>query len=87
MTEHFELMVPGATVAGTLEVSTPWDGRLIATVDQGDAAAVETALATAHALYRDRDGWLPRHERIAILERAASLLKASLDELALEAAR
>ena len=87
MTKHFELMVPGAVGSGTLEVTAPYDGAPLATVATADASAVETALSTAHALYRDRDAWLPRHERIAILERAASLLKAHLDELALEAAR
>jgi acyl-CoA reductase-like NAD-dependent aldehyde dehydrogenase len=87
MTDYFKLMVPGAVSAGTREVAAPYDGSLIATVELGDADAVDKALTTAHGLYRDRDAWLPKHERIAILERAAGLLDGRIDELALAAAR
>ena len=65
MPEHFELMIPGASPSSTpLEIRAPWDNALIATADTADSAAVEQALATAHALYRDRNGWLSPAERI-----------------------
>ncbi len=44
MPEHFPLMVPGAKAAGDLaEVHAPFDGSLIATVEQADGTAVEKA--------------------------------------------
>ncbi|MEE9596811.1 MAG: hypothetical protein V3V96_08535, partial [Acidiferrobacterales bacterium] len=59
MTQHFPLMTSGATSnAGTLEVHTLYDDSLIATVDTADKDAVEGALRTAYALFRDRDTWL-----------------------------
>ncbi|MGA2059563.1 MAG: aldehyde dehydrogenase family protein [Thermoguttaceae bacterium] len=88
MPEHFPLLVPGAKAAGELaEVRAPFDGALIATVEQADGAAVEKALATAYALFRNRDGWLKPSQRIAVLEKAAAIMQARRDELALEAAR
>ena len=87
MSSHFSIMVPGAQAIGKKEVCAPFDGKTIATIDVGGAAAVEKALATAHALYRDRDAWLPPAKRIAILKKAASVMEARAEELALEAAR
>lgn len=88
MAEHFELMVPGArTVGEHLEVRAPWDNSVIATVDAADSAAVEQALATAHALFRDRSAWLSPAQRIAILQKAAGIMQSRRDELAIEAAR
>jgi acyl-CoA reductase-like NAD-dependent aldehyde dehydrogenase len=88
MPERYPLMVPGATADGEpLSVHAPFDGSFIAEVEMGGEAVVERALATAHALYRDRDAWLPATQRIEILRRAAALMQERRDELALEAAR
>ena len=48
---------------------------------------VENAMATAHALYRNRDGWLSKPQRIDILRRAAEIIKERREDLALQAAR
>jgi acyl-CoA reductase-like NAD-dependent aldehyde dehydrogenase len=88
MPELYPLMIPGATTRGKpLEVVAPFDGRHIAACETADAAAVEQAIATAYALYRNRDRWLPLSDRIAILERFMELMKSRLDSLAVEAAR
>jgi len=87
MTAHFPLMVPGATSDSTHEVFAPFDESLIATVDIAGASAVEHALATAYALYRDRDSWLSAPQRIEILERTAAIMQERADELAIESAR
>ncbi len=88
MTQHYSLMIPGAdSTDGILEVRAPYDGSLIATVDTADAAAVNTALQTAYALYRDRRQWLAPEKRIAILENTASIMQQWSEELAVEAAR
>lgn len=56
MIAHFPLMVPGSkTTSPSREVSAPYDGALLATVDTADSGVVEQALATAYALYRNRD--------------------------------
>jgi acyl-CoA reductase-like NAD-dependent aldehyde dehydrogenase len=81
-------MVPGAVAAGEpSQISAPFDRAPIATVEQVDHAGVERALATADALFRNRDGWLSPGRRIEILGRAAAILHERREQLALEAAR
>ncbi len=88
MTPRFPVMIPGAqSDRDPAEVTAPYDGSLIATVDTADLAAVEHALQTAQSLFRNRDAWLAPARRIEILERAASLMQDRREELALEAAR
>jgi acyl-CoA reductase-like NAD-dependent aldehyde dehydrogenase len=84
---HVELMIPGAATSGnTLEVTAPYDNALLATVDTADAAAVEQALTTAYALFRDRGQWLSKAQRISILQKTAQLMSEQRDALALAAA-
>lgn len=88
MVEHFPLMVPGAAAAPQdAEVCAPFDGAPIATVAQVERAGAEQALATADALFRHRDGWLPAARRIEILERTAAIMRGQREYLAVEAAR
>jgi acyl-CoA reductase-like NAD-dependent aldehyde dehydrogenase len=88
MPEAFRLMVPGATASGTpLEVTAPFDGATIATVETADAAGVEQALATAYALHRDHDARLPVAKRVEIIDHAAAIMKDRRETLAIEAAR
>ncbi|MGI9203720.1 MAG: aldehyde dehydrogenase family protein [Woeseiaceae bacterium] len=72
--------------AGMLSVNSPFDGKLLAEVPTGNAAHVDDALATAYALFRRRDEWLPIPERVAILDRLADLLAGQREQLALLAA-
>jgi acyl-CoA reductase-like NAD-dependent aldehyde dehydrogenase len=73
--------------AGVLAVTAPFDGAVIAELPTGDARHVEAALSAAAACFEDRDGWLPLHERVALLERVAALMAAEAETLALQAAR
>jgi acyl-CoA reductase-like NAD-dependent aldehyde dehydrogenase len=72
--------------AGRLEVASPFDGSVLATVNTGDARHVEAALTTAYELFRNRSGWLSVPERVAVLERTAALMESQKDELATLAA-
>ena len=70
-----------------ISVTAPFDGSDISSVPNATQQDVENALATSHALYRNRDGWLSKPRRIEILKRAAEIIKERREELALEAAR
>ncbi len=86
--ERFQAMVPGAARSARVhEVHAPFDGALLGTVEMGDAATVEAALATAYALYRDRSRWLTPARRIEILRAAAALMDSRKEALALGAAK
>lgn len=88
MNDPLPLMIPGAEPGPeTLEVTAPYDRRLIRTLETADLEAIDRALATATNLFRDRGSWLKPCERIEILERAARIMSGRAEELALEAAR
>lgn len=70
-----------------IPVTAPYDGSAIDTVPNATMEDVENAMATAHALYRNRDGWLSKPQRIDILRRAAEIIKERREDLALQAAR
>jgi acyl-CoA reductase-like NAD-dependent aldehyde dehydrogenase len=85
--KKFGLMVPGATAAaGVVQVTAPYDGSILAEIETGDESHVDSALATASGLHADKNGWLPLHERIAILESAATLMQDRHEELSVNAA-
>jgi acyl-CoA reductase-like NAD-dependent aldehyde dehydrogenase len=87
-TAHFPMMIPGAPpAAGTARVEAPWDGSTIATVDLANVNAVETALATAAGLAKDRDARIPLPDRLDILARAAGIMTERREALAVESAR
>lgn len=70
-----------------LTVKSPYNESELGQVPLADEAGVEAALARAYACYRNRDGWLPLHQRVAILQKLARLLDERQEELALQAAR
>ncbi|MCG8486685.1 MAG: aldehyde dehydrogenase family protein [Chromatiales bacterium] len=71
----------------SLKVTSPYDGSLLEEIPFDDGRAIEQALETAYGCYRNRQAWIPLHERVAILERLAQLMTERCDELALQAAR
>jgi len=82
-----QLMIAGPEKpAGSLTVTAPYDGETIAEVPTGDEHHVDAALDAANALYRDRNAWIPLHERIGILERVADIMSGQKEELTLLAA-
>lgn len=83
MPNHYPLLIAGGQVAaGTLSVDSPYSGELLATAEQSGEIHIEAALATAHALYRDRKQWLSLVQRVEILERTAELMAAQVDSMA-----
>ncbi len=89
MVDHYSVTVPGVESGDVAihEVTAPFDGALIATCDSADINGVDTALANAHELFRDRDSWLTAEKRIEILKKAGRIMGDMAEELALEAAR
>ncbi len=80
------MLVSDRPAAGMLTVSSPFDGRELGQVATGNAGHVDDALAVAHALFRDRDGWLSVPERLEILNNAAAIMQTQVEQLTLLAA-
>lgn len=70
-----------------LTVVQAYDRAPIAQIGFDDAAALEHKLQAAERVFKDRDGWLKPHQRIAILRRLAALMEGKRDHLALQIAR
>jgi acyl-CoA reductase-like NAD-dependent aldehyde dehydrogenase len=70
-----------------LEVVQAFDRTPIAEIDADDAAVLERKLQAAERVFRDRDGWLKPHQRIAVLRRLAALMEERREHLALQIAR
>jgi len=63
-------------MAQTIQVLQAFDRAVITEIPADDAQALESKLASATRMLRDRDAWLKPHQRSAILLRAVSLLEA-----------
>lgn len=81
---HYRMYIDGDWVdsPSTVEIHSPTDGSLVATVAEGDADTVDRAIAAAKAahysgIWRDRTPT----ERAAVLDDIADILEARLDEL------
>lgn len=86
--ETVPLLVPGAaTTAEPVTVVAPHDLTPIARVERADSAVVEQALTNAYGAFRNRDGWLPMRQRVAILTKAMAIMRDRREALAIEAAR
>jgi acyl-CoA reductase-like NAD-dependent aldehyde dehydrogenase len=72
--------------SGNLDVKSPYDDALLASVPTAGKEHALAALETAYAQFRNRDSWLSIPERIAILQRTAELMQAQQAELAVLAA-
>lgn len=70
-----------------LTVVQAFDRAPIAELPFDDAAALERKLNAAEKAFKNRDGWLPPHQRMAILRRLAALMEAKRDHLAMQIAR
>jgi acyl-CoA reductase-like NAD-dependent aldehyde dehydrogenase len=70
-----------------LKIVSPYDQSLIKEVPLVGKVEVEHALATAYGLFQDQSKWIPAHERIAILERTAEIMKTRIEELTITAAK
>ncbi len=86
--QHFPLMIAGLskTRSESFEVTSPFDGTLLGTVAKADESDIDYALGTASRLFADRANWLPKAERIAILERSIALMEQQAESLALGSA-
>lgn len=86
--EHFPLILSGNSEGNDhhVDVISPYDDHLIATVETAELHDVEQALSMAAALFSDRQKWVTVADRIAILERAVTLMTADAGALAKGAA-
>jgi acyl-CoA reductase-like NAD-dependent aldehyde dehydrogenase len=69
-------------MAQKLQVVQAFDRAVITEIPADDSQALETKLASAARVMRERDAWLKSHQRSAILQRTAGLLEARQTQFA-----
>jgi len=74
-------------VVSKLNVTAAWDGAPIAQVAVAGERHVQDALFAAFSMFRQKDRWLSRERRIALLEKVAELIRDHYATLALESSR
>ncbi len=80
-TMHYPIQVQNAQPAGIAHVFSPYDGKCVGSVETIDWAGAEHAINNMSTVFRDRQGWIPAHERIGILERAGLLMHERSEQL------
>src|SRR5688572_19341078 len=80
-TDH-KLLVAGERIetGEWSEVNSPYDGTPVGRVPKADASVVDRAAKAAHEAFLSAE--FPQHERAAVLERAAHLVREREEELA-----
>lgn len=73
-------------MTNTITVTSPFSGETLGKLPTAGVDKIEEALSGAYSLYRNRSEWLPKHQRISILEKLSSLMSEQIDALALLAA-
>jgi len=88
MAEQFPLMIANSKTpsSSATEVFSPYNGELLAQVENAQQEHIEQALRSAHRLFKDRKQWLSVCQRQQILEKTAALMQADSEALALSAA-
>jgi len=86
--QHFPLLISGVEekTRPQIEVQSPYDESLLATVDTANADDINQALTTASQIFADKNNWLSAPQRIAILERAITLMQDQFEDLAMGSA-
>ena len=69
-----------------LKVVSPYDQSFIKEIPFVGKKEVEKALTIAYGLFQDQSKWIPAYERIAILERTATIMSTRIEELTKTAA-
>lgn len=65
----------------TIEVTSPFDGKVVGTVKFSTFEEVEAAIDLASKTFLDTANWLPRYRRVEILENVMKIMSSQVEEL------
>ena len=68
-------------MSGILTVRSPFDLHFIREFPLAGEKEIEQAISKANELFHDQSRWLPKHQRIEILEKLAGLMEKQVEEL------
>ncbi|CAM4025668.1 aldehyde dehydrogenase family protein [Arcobacter cloacae] len=65
----------------TIEVTSPFDGRVVGSVPFSTVEQVQQAIDTAYDKFLDVDNWIPKYKRVEILENLMKIMSSQVEEL------
>lgn len=65
----------------TIEVTSPYDGKVVGSVPFTSVEGVEKAIDVAYEKFLDKDNWIPKFKRIEILEKLMEIMSSQVEEL------
>ena len=65
----------------SIKVESPFDGRVLGEIALSNEADIDLALDRAREVYENQEMWLPKYERIAILEKTVEIMSSRMEEL------
>lgn len=65
----------------TIKITSPYNNQLLKELPLVGKAEIDQALNRAQTVYKDHNQWLPKHQRVTILERCAQLMSERIEEL------
>jgi acyl-CoA reductase-like NAD-dependent aldehyde dehydrogenase len=67
-----------------IDVTSPFDGKVVGSVHFNTYEEVEAAIDLAHKTFLDKDNWIPKYKRIEILENVMKIQKQLLKKINLK---
>lgn len=65
----------------TIEVTSPFDGKVVGNVPFSSYEEVEDAISLAHRTFADHKNHLPKYRRVEILEKTMEIMSSQIEEL------
>ncbi|NVJ53611.1 MAG: aldehyde dehydrogenase family protein [Campylobacteraceae bacterium] len=65
----------------TIEVTSPYDGKVVGTVPFTNIEGVQKAIDVAYEKFLDVENWIPKYKRIEILENLMKIMSSQVEEL------
>ena len=65
----------------TIEVTSPFDGKVVGTVPFSSYEEVEDALSLAQRTFEDHENHMPKYRRVEILEKTMEIMSSQIEEL------
>ncbi len=65
----------------TIEVTSPFDGKVVGTVPFTSVEGVEKAIDIAYEKFLDIDNWIPKYKRVEILENLMKIMSSQIEKL------
>ena len=65
----------------TIEVTSPFDGKVVGEVPFSTNEEVQAAIDLAHSTFLDHENHMPKYKRVEILEKVVEIMSSQVDEL------